>query len=152
MSLARAIGRAVLREVAPQGLPINAMISLARAQGGSYRYQDMRDDARAFTDRIKYQGSIEKLSTNAVVPKGWMVETELSQATRYRVFGNATFYDNETNRYYQQKVSFFTNDLAETGEYGKAFFDQFTGTYQQEDLDLMEFKTIGMEHNEGWTY
>jgi len=152
MPLARAIGRAILRGLAPEGLPINAMLNIARQAGGSYRYQDMRDDARKFTERIKYQGSIERLNVNDVVPRAWIVETELNQATRYRVFGMATYYDDETDQYLQKKVSFYTDDYAKTGDYGQSFFDYFGGRYADEDLEIMEFKTIGLEHNAGWSY
>lgn len=142
----------ILQELAPQGIPINRMISIARASGGGYRYQDMRDDARKFTGRVKYQGAIERLSYNDVVPRGWMVETELKQPVKYRVFGKATFFDEESGQYLQKNVSFYTNDLAKTGDYGQSFFDTFQGRYESEDFPITEFKVTGMEHNSGFGY
>jgi len=152
MSLEKTIGYAILRGLAPEGLPINQMISIARRGGGGYRYQDMRDDARRFTDRVKYQGSVERLSYNATVPHGWMVETGLKQDVRYRVLGNATFYDEESGEYFTKKVSFYTDDYAKVGDYGQAFFDSFELPYEEEGIPLTEFKVIGLEHNKGYAY
>lgn len=152
MPLERAIGRAILRGLAPEGLPINQMISIARRGGGGYRYQDMRDDARRFADRVKYQGSVERLSYNATVPRAWMVEAELKQDVRYRVLGNATFYDEESGEYFSKKVSFYTDDYAKIGDYGQSFVDSFGELYQDQDIPLTEFKVIGLEHNQGYAY
>jgi len=152
MSLKRAIGNAILRQLAPRGLPIESMIRIARAGGGGYRYQDMRDDARKFTGRVKYQVSIERLPYNAVVPRAWTIETELAQPTKYRVFGKVTFYDEQAERYMTKNASFYTDDLAKTGDYGQMFFDHFQGLYSEEDLEITEFKQTGLEHNLGYAY
>ena len=112
----------------------------------------MRDDARKFTQRIKYQGSIERLNVNAMVPRGWMVETPLGQPTRYRVFGQATFYDELDERYYTQKVSFYTDDYTKTGNYGVMFEETYKQIYSNQQLEFMGFKTIGLEHNAGYGY
>lgn len=147
MSLQRAIGRAILRELAPQGLPANQVIRIAQGYGGSYRRQDMLTDYRKFADRMKYQARVQALPFDGAVPKSWMVQTELQQPTKYRVFGSATIYDWETDQAFTKTVSFYTDEWKTTGEYGVDFQDHFQMGYEDENLEVIEFQQIAMEHD-----
>lgn len=152
MPLARALGKAFMEGLAREvGLPTQ-LVTLARRAGYGYRYQDMLDDARAATGRIKYQTQIEGLGYNATVPRGWMSEVRLNQDVRYRVFGTMTVYDPESDSYLSQRVSFYTDDYAKVGDYGQAFYDSYEGRYLDEDLEIMEFKVHALEHNVGYSY
>lgn len=152
MPLERAIGRAILKGLAGENLPISQMISIARRADGGYRYQVMLEDARKFTGRVKYQTQVERLSYNAVVPRSYMIETSLNQDVRYRVLGKATFYDEESGQYFSKDVSFYTDDYAKVGDYGKSFSESFGEYYEDQDLPITEFKVIGIEHNAGYDY
>lgn len=152
MPLARSIGYNILKGLAGERLTLGKMISIARQAGGGYRYQNMLEDARKFTGRVKYQTQIERLGYDAVVPKAFMVETELEQTAKYRVFGQVTLYDEESDSYLTQNASFYTDDLDTVGNYGQAFENFYAGRYDEQDLEIAEFKQTGIEHNRGWDY
>jgi len=152
MPLGKAIAQDIFKAMAGKGFSAARLISYAREAGGTYRRQDMLADIRKYEGRVKYQANIEKLGFDQTVPRAWMVDTPLDQPARYRVFGKATFYDEETDTYLQQTVSFYTDDLDTTGGYGSSFTDYFTGRYAEEDLEIAEFVQTGIEHNSGWSY
>jgi len=152
MPIARAIGRAILESLAPQGLPINAMIRIARGQGGGYNYQKMRDDSRAFTGRVKYHVSIRDLTGNKVVSRQWMVETKLKQPARYRVFGEAEYWDPLTGQMETKMKSFYTNDLKKKEAYEGDFLEYQPVSETDPETRYYSFNQVGMEHNEGWDY
>ena len=152
MELGRAIGRAVLRKLAPFDMSLSSMIRAARAEGGGYDNTEMLNDARMFTGRIKNEYHIRQLNTNEFVSKEYMVETRLSQPTKYRVHGMATFWDEESGTPYEQRVSFFTDDYAKLEEYEQGYFDTFSGTYKEQMLDPISYETRVIEHNIGYGY
>lgn len=145
MGLAKTIGQTVLKKLAPQGLPIDTMISIARRAGGGYRYQEMRNDARVYSGKVKYQTLIERLGYDNRIPEAWQVSNDLKEQAKYRVFGKVTMYDEESGRYLTKNASFYTNELGTVGEMGGAFWDYYYGKYEEEELLLTEFKATGVE-------
>lgn len=152
MPIAKAIGLNILRKLAPEGLSQRGMIRIARAAGGGYRYQDMLNDTRQLLGRHKYQGAVERLARGRPVPVAWMQEVELAQPVNYKVQGYATFWDEENERYISHHVEFFTNNYADEAGYDSMFYDHFKGTYKGQDMEIIEFKQLGLQHNQGWDY
>ena len=153
MALARAIGQAIFKSLAPEGLPAGAMIKMAQKMGGGYRRTDMLADIRKYTGRIKYEAPIRAMGGNNAVPRGWMVETDLNEpGANYRVFGKAQFYDWNTGTEFEQTVSFYHTDLMKKDDYARDFNDYFRGGYQEENLELLSFDQTALEHNLGKPY
>ncbi len=153
MPMERAIGQAIFKMMAPELASAGEMIRAAKRLGGTYRRTDMLRDIRQYTGRAKYQLPIIKMSGNKAVPLEWMVETKLKEpGANYRVFGKAHFYDWNTGREYEQVVSFYHTDWLEKDDYASEFSDYFTGSYQEEDLELLSFNQSILEHNEGMQY
>jgi len=152
MPIGRAIGRNLFKMMAGKGYSSRALIRMAKQLGGGYHNQTMFDDIRKFEGRIKYEPLVRSLNPTDVVPKRLMVETDLGVDARYRVHGMATFYDEEIDDYYEQKVSFYTNEWENEDAYSEAFADSFQGVYQEEMLDFTSFTRTGQEHNKKWTY
>lgn len=152
MPIARAVGRSILEMIAPQGLSINAMIKVARASGGGYRYQLMRQDAAKFTGRYKYEDAIGKLKADTYVPRYMMTETPLKQPTKYQVQGFASYYDDQGNEIIRQRVSFYTNDYDPTGSYEAAFYEYQPRSDTADELTVGNFTMSGLFHNEGYEY
>jgi len=152
MPLERAIGRAILRGLAREGIGISRMIGIVRAAGGGYNYQSMLNDARMFTERLKYQTQITNLTGNQVVPRAWMSEVQLGMPYRYRVFGEVTFYDPDSNQHVVKTSSFYSDDYLKKGDYEAEFMDFFEKRYDEENLELISFKQTSVEHNLGYSY
>jgi len=153
MGLSKAIGQAIFKSLVPDGIPANAMISIAKKLGGTYRRTEMLSDIRKYTGRIKYEGNITTMGANNAVPRAWMVETELNEpGANYRVFGKGTFYDPASGQTFTQTVSFYHTDLMKKEDYANDFRDYFTDSYKEDNLDLLSFDQTALEHNLGKPY
>lgn len=151
--MARAIGRAIFKTLAPEALSANAMIKIAQKLGGAYRRQDMLTDIRQLTGRIKYQGNITTMGGNNAVPRGWMVEVRLNEpGANYRVFGKATFYDWNSGTEIVQTVSFYHTDLMAKDDYAEDFNMYFNSGYSEQNMELLGFDQTALEHNLGQPY
>ena len=147
MPVYRSVAINIFKALSGEGLSINKMIGMVRDLGYGYHAQTMQDDARRALDLLKYEKSITRLGFDEYIPREQMIETELAQDAKYRVHGYMTVYDEETDTYLTQKASFYTDDYSRTGDYGQSFFDFYTGRYEQQDLEIVEFKTRAVEHN-----
>ncbi len=152
MPAPRYIGMLFLEGLAKGQIPVTKAIRLIRQAGRGYNAQQMHDDYRKFSGRMKYQTQIENLSVNQYVSRSWLSEVELEQPTKYRVHGTMTLYDAETDTYLQQRASFFTDDFNKIGDYQQGFFDHYSGTYQEQDLEITEFKIFSIEHDPNRPY
>jgi len=153
MALAKAIGQAIFKSLAPEFGTAESMIRVAKKMGGSYRRTEMLADIRKYTGRIKYEVPIRTMGGNNAVPRGWMVETDLNEpGANYRVFGKAQFYDWNTGTEFEQTVSFYHTDLMKKDDYASDFDNYFRGGYQEENLELISFDQTALEHNVGKPY
>ena len=150
--LERAIGVALFRGLAGKGISAGRLIDIARAAGGTYRRQEMLTDIRKAEGLFLHGAQIKKLGPGDTVPRAWMFETELEADAKYRVMGDMTVWDEETNSYLTQNASFFTNDYDNLGNYAKGFFDHYSGTYIEQDLEISEFQVTALFHNAGYDY
>ncbi|MBA7471385.1 hypothetical protein ES707_06691 [subsurface metagenome] len=152
MGIERAIGRAIIERMAPTGMSANSIINLARDQGGSYRRTDMLEDIRVAGERFKNQYWVESLKSNEVVSAGLMVDKDLGIDRKYRVYGTYSYYDTETEDYYDETKSFYTNDLKNKGAWVDDYQESFEEGYAQVGEEYMGFSVTAVEHNTGWGY
>ncbi len=152
MSIARAIGKAIIEQLAPTGVGANYIIRMARAQGGGYRRTAMLEDIRVASDRFKNQYWVEKQASNEVVHQGLMVETELKANARYRVYGRMNYYDELDGQHYTEIKSFYTDDLANKGNWSDEFVRQRGKAYSGQEMDILSFEITAVEHNRGYPY
>lgn len=152
MPLARSIAMRVIEKSIGKGMSGRAIIRRFKAVGGKWRRDDATTYIRKLENRVKYEPQIRALGFNEKVPRGRMIETDLGNQGKYRVYGEASFWDEELEGYYNQTVSFYTDDYSETGEYGEAFGKHFGTLYQEQDIEFIDFEQTGMDHNEGQAY
>ena len=153
MAMARAIGQAIFKRMAPELVSAGEMIRMAKKLGGSYRRTDMLADIRQYTGRIKYQANIIGMGGNNAVPRGWMVETKLNEpGANYRVFGKATLYDWNSGTTIEQTVSFYHTDLMAKDDFAQEFNSYYNSGYTEQNLELLNFDQTALEHNLGQPY
>jgi len=152
MGLEKAIGKAIISYFAPQGLPYNEIIGIARRSGGGYRRQDMLSDIRAITGRVKMQTQVENLAVGVSVPKHLMVNTDLGFPYKYRVYGESTYFDEELETEVIKTSSFYTDDLDTIETWEGDFVGFYEGQYSENNQTLRQFKVKGVEHNRGYSY
>lgn len=153
MPFAKAIGQAIFKAMAPELGTAASMIRAAKKYGGTYRKTEMLADIRKYTGRIKYETRIRALKGNTPVPRAWMSEVDLNVPdANYRIFGEANFYDWNTGTDYQQTVSFYHTDHMGKIDFATEFDNYFSGSYQEEDFELLSFEQTAQEHNIGKPY
>jgi len=150
MAMERAIGQMIINALAPSGMSSGGIIGAIRKAGATYRRQDMLSDLRDIGTRIKYQGNIQSMTGNSVIPRGWMSETELKQPYTYRVFGDADVLDENTGEVTRQIKSFYTDDLAAKGDMENEFINVFSEEYNVEAETLTNFQIRGVQLNKGY--
>ncbi|KKK76475.1 hypothetical protein LCGC14_2863260, partial [marine sediment metagenome] len=121
--------------------------------GGTYRRTDMLEDIRKYSGRIKYQAGIQSMGGNKVVPRAWMIETNLNEpGANYRVLGKAKFYDWNTGTEIEKTVSFYHTDLMNKDDFAREFGEYFAGKYEEENMEIIAFEQTALEHNTGKPY
>jgi len=152
MALERAIGQVMINALLGEGLGSNAIIRALRSAGASYRRADMLSDIRDFAGRAKYEANVLGLNRNTVIPGTWMSETELNIPYKYRVFGNADILDDETGDVFRTTKSFYTDDLAEVGDWENEFISAAQESYSMEGQSITNFQVKSVQHNEGYPF
>jgi hypothetical protein len=152
MAINVAIGKAIIERLAPTGMGANQIIRFAREQGGGYTKTKMLEDIRVAGERFKNEHWVRELQGNQVVPQGLMVETDLTQDRNYRVYGRMSFYDEETDDYYEETRSFYTNDLADLDSWTEDYNETFSEQYAAQGIDITGFTITAVEHNKGYSY
>lgn len=153
MPLAKAIGQAIFKAMAPELASASEMIRKAAKLGGTYRRKEMLADIRKYKGFVQHQAAVTAMGGNSVVPRAWMVETALKEpGANYRVFGKASFYDWNTGEEFSKTVSFYHTDLMDKDNFAREFDDYFTKDYHDRDLELLSFEQTGLEHNLGKPY
>ena len=150
--IARAIGRSILEKIAPEAMSINSMIRLARAGGGGYNYQLMRQDAAKYTGRFYREDAVRALKPGTIVPKDYMVEARLKMDVKYQFHGYATFTDPETGEQVRQRVSMYTNEWVEPEDYIETFKEYQPTSTTADVYQVSNIEMTGLFHNEGWSY
>ena len=153
MPLAKSIGQVIFKRLAPDMASAASMIRVAAKYGGTYRRTEMLADIRKYTGRAKFQAGIERLSPDSVVPRAWMVETNLNNPeANYRVFGKATVLDLRTGKEDEQVFSFYHNERLSKEQYAREFNEYFSEDSIDPDMEFLSFNQTIMEHNVGKPY
>lgn len=152
MALQRMIGRMLIRQLTGMNWDTGDIIREVRRAGYSYRRQDMLNDIRSFSGRIKYEAQIKNLGPDQYVPKSYMVETDLKAPKKYRVHGYATYWDEDAGQYYTQKASFYTDNYQRPGDWEQDFTSYNWGQAYGRNIRAQGFQVRAVEHNRQWPY
>jgi len=152
VSINRAIGRVIIKRLVPQGFGSNYILRAIVNSGASYRRQDMQADVRQISGLHKYEKAVRNVGSNEVIPKGYMIETDLKQPVKYWVTGKTNYYIPETDSYITKTESFYTDDLAKKGDWEKIFGDSYDSRYPEADREFVNFNVTSIQHNNGFSY
>ena len=152
MAISRAIGRVIIKRLVPQGLGSNAILRAIVKSGYSYRRQDMQKDVRQIAGLHKNEAAVRAVSGNEVVPRGYMVESDLKQPYKYKFYGKSNYYDPFTDSYTTKTESFYTDDLAKKSAWEDEYFDSFGQRCPGPKPELVNFNLTSVEHNKGYSY
>ena len=120
--------------------------------GQAYRWQTLLADYREFTGLAKYEKQMKDYSGVKAVPRNWMEEIQLRQARKYRLIGQATYYDAETGKEFKKYVSMYTDDRMSKDGWTTQFGDLKRAYQYQEGWDLVDIEWEGIQHNKGYDY
>uniref|UniRef100_A0A6M3LC89 Uncharacterized protein n=1 Tax=viral metagenome TaxID=1070528 RepID=A0A6M3LC89_9ZZZZ len=147
MPIARSIGQAILKTLAPEGYSAVQMINILQGSGFTYRRQDMLSDIREYTGRVKYETQIRGLHANDVVPRGWMNEVEMNYPYKYKVWADVNYYDPATGQYITDVRSVYTDDLLKKEDYRGFIEGVETAQNYREGMDLTSVDIRGLDVN-----
>lgn len=150
MGIERAIGKNIIKHLASQLLPSWQIVQTVRSLGYGYRYQEMLDDIRTYSGRVKYETQVSNLSDDATIPEGWMAKEEFVSPYRYRVYGTVRYYNAETGEYEEGMRSFFTNDPGSKSSYTEKFEDYFYRLQYDPTIEYVDFEVKGVVRNTNW--
>jgi len=152
MSIRRSIGYTFLKPMIISGFGPTKIYNMLKAAGVGYRKQTMLADIRELTGRLKMEPQVKSLSGNRVVPEGWMTETELRRPYKYRIHGEAHWYDFEQGDEVIREASFYTDDLMKKEDWEKEFVRRQRESPSPPEAVIMSFHVKGVEHNKGFGY
>ena len=152
MPFARAVGRVIIKRLVPTGLGSNAILRAIQRSGNSYRRTDMLADVRQISGLHKYEKAVRNVGTNEVIPKGYMVNSDLKQPYKYRVYGKTNYYDPDTDSYVTVSESFYTDDLAKKGDWEEIYSKSYDDRYPEGGMEFTNFNITSIEHHVGYSY
>jgi len=152
MPIERAFAHIVIRAMVGQGFSQRAVMREVRRLGYGYRTKTMGDDIRRFSQVAKNEYYVKKLGTGDVVPEGIMVDGELKQSVKYRVHGDVTYYNPETDEYDFRKGSLYTDRRLSKGEMEDEFVQISYKLCEAPEWEAVGFDVTAVEHNEGYAY
>jgi len=152
MAFARAAGRVIIKRLVPTGLGSNAILRAITKAGYSYRRTEMLADVRQISGLHKYEKAVSDVGYNEVIPKGYMIDSDLKQPYTYRVYGKTNYYVPETDSYITKTESFYTDDLAKKGDWEQIYGDSFDARYPDKDKEFVNFNITSIEHHAGYSY
>ncbi len=138
--------------LASQGWSANRIQGYLTGRGIGLRRASVQGIVRTVTGRMKGERVLRGLDDLAELKPGHMVETGLSRPRRYRVFGEATYYDPLADQTFTRKVSFYTDERLVKVQYSDLFDAHVTQMGASVQLELADFEMTSVEHNRGWAY
>jgi len=81
-----------------------------------------------------------------------MIDSDLRQPYKYRVYGKSNYYDPDTDSYVTVTESFYTDDLAKKGDWEQIYSDSYDNRYPVGGMEFVNFNVTAGEHNEGYSY
>lgn len=152
MPAARAFAHIVIKTMVGEGFSQRAVMREVRRLGYGYRTETMGDDIRRFSRIAKNEYYVKKLAPGDVVPEGLMVEGDLRRPFKYRVYGDVTYYNPETDTYDFRKGSFYTDRQLTGDEAEDEFVETCRKLYVEPEWEVVGFERAAIEHNERFAY
>lgn len=125
---------------------------LQERHGKAYRWTTLLSDYREFTGMVRYQKQVTEYSGIKALPRTWMEEIHLRQARKYRLIGQATYYDTETGREFKKYVSMYTDDRMSKDGWTSQFSDMKRIYKYQEAWSILDIEWQAIQHNVGYDY
>jgi len=147
MPIERAVGQAILKALAPQGLTALQMVSIVRGAGVGYRYTDMLSDIREYTGRVRYETNIRDMTSNTVVPDAWMNRVELDAPYKYKVWSDIKYWDPVAGDYVTKTRSMYTDSLMKKGDFEGFIEGVEIASEYEPGLVLIEANMRGLDYN-----
>lgn len=120
--------------------------------GQAYRWQTLLADYREYKGMYANQEPLSRLKSDTVVPRTMMTEVSLRQNRKYRLIGEAEYFDKETGSMFTKMVSMYTDDRMSKTNWTSQY-DDLKRIYQyQMGWDLVGIDWQVIEHNDGWDY
>ncbi len=161
MSLIRGIAQDVISNLLPLEMPgigwidfnspASRIISVLRDLGLGYNTQDMYDDIRKATGRVKYQSQVEDLGSNKPIPSAWMSHEQLGSPYEYRVQLIVDYYDRNTGEYYSEYRYMFSDKYSKKADWAEDYYAYADSFKYEPGVEIMNTKVIGAAKNT-WTY
>lgn len=148
----RAWARLVIPGLVGQGFGVTRIVSQLRTMGLSYRRQDMFRDVNELRDLNLLKQPTQDLPWDSIPKRNVMVETELKQFRKYRIYANVTYRDVKTGAESRQIISFYSNERRTKDEWITEYIDMKTAADYRPDVYVAQMDIWGIEHNRGWSY
>jgi len=150
--LMRRVSLNAATRLAGQGWSGNRIQGYLTGRGIGLRRGTIQGIVRTVTGRMKGERVIGGLGDFDELKPGHMVETTLGRPRRYRVFGDATYYDTISDQTFKRQVSFYTDERLAKAQYADLFDAYVTRMGASMQLELDDFEIRSLEHNRGWAY
>jgi len=135
------------------GFSSNRMIRQCRTVfGGAYRRQTMLQDINEIVGRKTKQYFVERLERTVIPHRSDMVETYLRSASRYRVFGNATYVNIKTNEERMAPMSMYSDRLQTLDTWEEMYGEEVEKENMYEGEVFMGINFTSIEHQAGSPY
>jgi len=112
----------------------------------------MLSDIRESYGVALYGDKIKGLAVNVTPPKDLMVETELRRPRKYRVFGTAKYFNEETGYTMYNPVSFYDDKLRTKEQWEREFIRQKKVSTTEDVFSIEELDIYSIQHYEGAFY
>lgn len=151
-SIPRYLGRMVIPKLVKKGFGRAGIVRYLRGTTGGWHYQTMLGDIRESQGMVKFGKAVKSLGGGVIPAKRIMIETELTAARRYRVFGMAKYVHIETGHIKYELKSFYSNELRTKDDWAKEFIREQPLTESDPEYLPEELDIFSIEHQEGWHY
>ncbi len=135
----------LIKTLIGQGLSSRGIMRNLRSIGESFRTTDMLSSIRTFRGIWKFQEQIERLIPERLIPRAFMIETEMGRGAAYRYFGEATFRITDTGETYTRPVSWYSNEADQK----KLIEDEYIDDYGVNPSDPTE-EIVGVNLQQIW--
>lgn len=123
-----------------------------QALGYVYRRADALKDFRTWKGTWEKEYATRHYDINAPITQRIMVETELSQDYRYRVFFDVTYKNKATGYIFTRRKSLYTNQALTFSQLQEEYKERWAMIAEKYELEIEKFENVNLWHNRGWGY
>jgi len=125
-------------------------INFVREQlGYCYRTSEALEDFRRWKGTLKYQYATERLAESSFIPERLIVDTDLHNPYKYRVFEMVKMRNVETGQEMWGMKSHFSDNYLTKGGYAWEFVEEFNKRYEGYEWQAVEARVVNLWHNVG---